>query len=179
MHQAIKSGSIPQECFAKKNSHCNHATLTKRFFCDSSCCLHHAASIGECDLTDCYNRAAYMPTSVALQSWGIPTSAICVLLLLMRTMQYVLKTGLGKSSESFGGTTVSPNSGLGQGSGASPPAFLELSVLIVNAYQQMVMAHRFALLMYPRYSSFLQSCMLMIRTYSTGLHQIAVDPRSN
>jgi hypothetical protein len=52
-------------------------------------------------------------------------------------MQYVLKTGFGKSSKSFGGTTVSPNSGLGQGSGASPPAFLALSALIVNAYWQM------------------------------------------
>jgi hypothetical protein len=77
-----------------------------------------------------------MPTSVALQSWGIPTLAICVLLLLMRTMQYVLKTGFGGSSKSFGGTTASPNSGLGQGSGASPPALLALSAFIVNAYWQ-------------------------------------------
>ena len=137
MHQAIKSGSIPQECFAKKNSHCNHATLTKQFFCDSSRCLHHAASIGQCNLADCYDRAAHTPTSVALQSWGIPTLAICVLLLSMRTMQYVLKTGFGESSESFCGTTATPNSGLGQGSGASPPAFLALSALIVNAYWQM------------------------------------------
>ncbi len=35
MQQAVKEGSIPQECFAKKNSHCNHAVLTKLFFCDS------------------------------------------------------------------------------------------------------------------------------------------------
>jgi len=137
MHQAIKSGSIPQECFANKSSHCNHATLTKQFFCNSSCCLHHTASIEECNLADCYDHAAHTPTSVALQSWGIPTLVICVLLLLMRTMQYVLKTGFGKSSKSFEGTTVSPNSGLSQGSGASPPAFLALSALIVNAYWQM------------------------------------------
>ena len=137
MHQAIKSRSIPQECFAKKGSHCNYATLTKQFFCDSSRCLHHAASIGGCDLGDCYDRTAHIPTSLALQSFGIPSSAIRVLLLSMRTMQYFLKTGFGESSTSFGGTAESPNSGLGQGSGASPPAFLALSSLIVNAYRRM------------------------------------------
>lgn len=51
-------------------------------------------------------------------------------------MQYFLKTGFGESDESFGGTSASPNSGLGQGSGASPPGFLALSSLIVNAYKR-------------------------------------------
>jgi hypothetical protein len=52
----------------------------------------------------------------------------------MQTIQYVLKTGFGESVESYGGTSLSPNSGLGQGSGASPPVFLVLSSLVVNAY---------------------------------------------
>jgi hypothetical protein len=51
----------------------------------------------------------------------------------MQTMQYVLKTGFGKSKECYGG----PNSGLGQGSGASPPAFIALSSLIISSYYQM------------------------------------------
>jgi hypothetical protein len=134
MWQAIQEGSIPQECFAKKHSHCNHAVLTKQFFCKSSRCLHHPASLGECDFGDCYDRAAHAPTSIALLCWGIPTSAICVLLSTMQTMQYVLKTSFGESAESYGGSADSPISGLGQGSGASPPSFMALSSLIVNAY---------------------------------------------
>jgi hypothetical protein len=55
----------------------------------------------------------------------------------MQTMQYVLKTGFGESTETYGGTTTSPNSGLGQGSGASPPGFMALGSLIVNAYRRM------------------------------------------
>ncbi len=55
MQQAIKVGSIPQECYAKKHSHCNYAVLTKQFFCDSSHSLHHPAGLGECDLGDCYD----------------------------------------------------------------------------------------------------------------------------
>jgi hypothetical protein len=135
MHQAVCDGSIPQKCFAKKNSHCNNAVLTKQFFCDSSRSLHHLTGLGECDFGDCYNRAAHPPTSIALQSWGIPQPAICILLSSMRKMQYVLKTGFGESSKSFGGTTASPNSRLGLGSGASPPVFMVLSSLIVNTYR--------------------------------------------
>jgi hypothetical protein len=137
MHQAIWDGSIPQECFAKKNSHCNNAVLTKQFFCDSFCSLHHPAGLGECDFGDCYGCATHPPTSIKLQSWVIPQSAVPVLLSSMRTMQYVLKTGFGESSESFGGTALSPNLGLRQGSRASPPAFMAFSSLIVNAYWQM------------------------------------------
>ncbi len=55
----------------------------------------------------------------------------------MQTIQYVFKTGFGESSDSYGGTSIAPNSGLGQGSGASPPGFFALSSLIVNAYRRM------------------------------------------
>jgi hypothetical protein len=137
MQQAVQDGHIPQEVYAKKHSCCNHAVLTKQFFCDSSRILHHLAGLGECNFGDCYDCAAHTPTSIALQSWSIPKSAIRVLLSSRQTMQYVLKTGFGNSEECYGGTNSSPNSGLGQGSGASPPAFIALSSLIINSYRWM------------------------------------------
>jgi hypothetical protein len=137
MQQAIQDGRILQECFTKKHSHCNHAVLTKQFFCNSSWSLHHPAGLGECNFGDCYDRAAHPPMSIALQSWGIPKTSIWLLLSSMQTMQYVLKTGFRESAESIVGTSPSPNSGLGQGSRASPPAFLALSSLIVNAYRHL------------------------------------------
>jgi hypothetical protein len=100
MQQVIHAGAIPQECFAKKNSHCDYAVLTKQFFCDSSQIWHHSVSLGDCNFGDCYDRAAHPPTGIALRSWGIPVTAIPVLLTLMQVMQYFLKTGFGKSSES-------------------------------------------------------------------------------
>ncbi len=135
MQQAINEGSIPQLCFAKKNSHCNYAVLRKQFFCNSSRTWHHPVGLGECDFSDCYDQAAHPPTSIALPRWQIPVMVIRVLLTSMQVMQYFLKTGFGKSSKSYGGTSDSPNSGLGQRSGASPPGFLVLSLLIVNAYR--------------------------------------------
>jgi hypothetical protein len=79
IQQAVQEGRIPQECFAKKHSHC--VVLTKQFFCNSSQSLHHPAGLRECNFRDCYDQAAHPPTSITLQSWGIPTTGIRVLLL--------------------------------------------------------------------------------------------------
>ncbi len=76
MQQVVLDGRIPQEVVAKKNSHCDHAVLSKQFFCDNLRVLHHPAGLGECDFGDCYNRAAHPPTSIVIQAWGIPTTAI-------------------------------------------------------------------------------------------------------
>ena len=135
-------GVYSRSALLKKHSHCDHAVLTKQFFCDSSRCLHHPAGLGECDFGGCSNRAAHPPTSITLQSWGMLKSAIRVLLRTMQTMQFFLKTGYGESTSSYGGTSLAPNSGLGQGSGASPPGFLALSSLIVNAYREWVTVPR-------------------------------------
>ncbi len=113
MQQAIQDGSILQECYAKKYSHSNNAILTKQFFCDSSRVLHHPAELGECNFGDCYDQATHPPTSITLQSWGIPKPAICVLLSTMQTMHYVPKPGFGESFSSYGGTATAPNSRLG------------------------------------------------------------------
>jgi hypothetical protein len=45
--------------------------------------------------------------------------------------------GFGKLADSYCDMTASPNSGLGQGSRASPPGFVALSSLIINAYCRM------------------------------------------
>jgi hypothetical protein len=96
MQQAVLDKWIPQEIFAKKNSHCDHTVLTKQFFCDSSRVLHHPAGLGKCNFSNCHDRAAHPPTSIALQAWGIPATAIHFLLSMMQIMQYMLKTGFGK-----------------------------------------------------------------------------------
>jgi hypothetical protein len=137
MQQVVQDGHIPQEVFAKTHSHCDHAILTKQLFYNSSRTLHHPAGLGECNFGDCYAHAAHTPTSITIQSWSIPKSAIRVLLSLMQTMQYILKTGFGKSEECYGGTESILNSGLGQGSRASPLMFIALNSLLINSYHWM------------------------------------------
>ena len=137
MKQASDCGTIPDEHFAKKGSHCNNANLCKRFFCDISRVLHWPASMQQSDFGECYDRAAHAPTSIAMQAWGTPVEAIRVLFKCLMLMQFCLKTGFGESDEFYGGTEEDPNSGLGQGNGAAPPGFSGLSTLVINAYRRM------------------------------------------
>ena len=58
-----------------------------------------------------------------MQAWGIPISAIKVLLNTQRIMKFCLRTGFGESKEMFGGPHSAPSAGFGQGNGAAPPSF--------------------------------------------------------
>jgi hypothetical protein len=51
-------------------------------------------------------------------------------------MRFFLRTGFGKSSESYGGSKKDCTLRLGQGNAAAGPSFLALSSLIVNSYLQ-------------------------------------------
>ena len=137
MELAGDKGLVPAETFAKKDSHCNDAVMTKILFTDDSRIMHHPAAVGCCDLGDCYDRTAHGPMSIGLQSWGIPISAVKVLLTALQTMQFCLRTGFGESSKLYGGSKDDPLAGSGQGNGAAPPCFTNLSTLIVNAYRRL------------------------------------------
>ena len=137
MHLASDKAVIPEENFAKKGSNCNKAVMTKRFFTDTSMVLHHPAGLGGYDFSDCYDRVAHTPISVALQAWRVPKEAVRTMLIALQVMQFFLRTGFGKSKHSYGGTLANPNQGLGQGNGAAPPGFHSLSALILNAYRRM------------------------------------------
>ena len=128
---------IPEENFAKKGGDCNKAVMTKRFFTDISMVLHHPSRLGGYDFSNCYDRVAHPPISVALQGWGVPKEAMCTMLIALQIMQFFLFTGFGESKQSYGGALVNPNQGLHQGNGAAPPGFAVLSALIVNVYHQM------------------------------------------
>ena len=91
--------------------------MVKRTFCDMVRILHHPAGISELDFGDCYDRMAHPPTSLALQSFGVPRKAVKVLLQALQLMQFCLRTGFGESRELFEGTDEDSFNGSGQGSG--------------------------------------------------------------
>ena len=107
--------------------------MTQRFFADISKVLHHPVAIEGCNLGDCYDRNTHPITSLGMQAWGIPISAIKMLLNTQRIMKFCLRTGFGESKEMFGGPDAPPSVGSGQGNGAAPPSCLCLGALIVNA----------------------------------------------
>jgi hypothetical protein len=86
MKKAREEGRVPDAVYAKKGSHCDDATMTKVFICDLSRIRRHPAAVTAAGLGDCYNRMVYPPTSIATQSWGVPKSAIKVVLIALQRM---------------------------------------------------------------------------------------------
>ena len=74
---------------------------------------------------------------IGLQALGVPLLAIKLMLLVLQTMSFWLRTAYGVAKKPFGGTLLKIFMGLGQGNGAAPPAFLALSVLMIIAYKEM------------------------------------------
>ena len=72
LKSAQERDQVPVECFAKKGSNCISAVMTKIIFCDESRTHHHPTCIRGNNFTDCYDRMAHPPASLALQSLGLP-----------------------------------------------------------------------------------------------------------
>jgi hypothetical protein len=134
LKSAQEKDQVLVEYFAKRGSNCINAVMTKVMFCGESHTHNHPTCIGGNDFTDCYDRIAHPPASLALQSFGLPRPAIRVLLKAMQTMWFFLRTGFGESSRLYGGSIKNPTLSLGQGNAAAGPTFLAISSLIVNAY---------------------------------------------
>jgi hypothetical protein len=72
---------------------------------------------------NCYDAVAHPITSIARQSFKICNVMVAMMLYVLKTMTWYLKTAFGQSKISFGGTALVPSMGLGQGNGAPPRAF--------------------------------------------------------
>ncbi len=131
---ALEQNLIPGECFSKKGSNCINAVMTKIFICDGSRIHHHDACIAGNDFGDCYDQSAHPIAALSLRSFGVPQSAINVLLKTMETMHFFLQTGFGESKTSYGGSHEERLAGYGQGNAVEGPGFTAMSSLIVNAY---------------------------------------------
>lgn len=85
------------------------------------------------DASACFDRIIVPLAMLAARRCGMSAESIKnIHAEALRTMQYSVKTQFGVSEESYSGTTAEPLIGAGQGSGASPSAWLSLVVIIVN-----------------------------------------------
>ena len=61
---------------------------------------------------------------------------VAMMLSVLQTMKWYLKTVFGQSATAFCGTLDDPLMGFGQGNGASLPGFLAVSTLLIKVYQR-------------------------------------------
>jgi hypothetical protein len=89
------------------------------------------------DLANCYDAVAHPIAIIALQSFKVPKVMVAMMLYVLKSMTWYLKTVSGQSKISFGGTALDPSMGLGQGNGAVPPGFLAVCTLMIKIYRNL------------------------------------------
>ena len=137
MENARAKGIIPQEQFAKAGSRAQDGCMVKNFHFDRARVLHHTAAVAGVDFHQCYDSVAHPLLAVALQAWGVSLVMVKVMLSVLQTMRFFIRSGFGDSTRSYGGTTDDPLGGLGQGNGAAPPGFTAVSTLLIMAFINM------------------------------------------
>ncbi len=132
MDRAFSEGIVPAEQFAKRGSQAAHGVLASGLFCDIAQARHKTGAIKSVDLANCFDAVAHPIASIALQSFKVRKVMVAMMLYVLKTMQWFLKTAFGQRETSFGGTKWDPLMGLGQGNGAAPPGFLAVCTLMIN-----------------------------------------------
>jgi hypothetical protein len=122
MDKAFEGDIIPAEQSTKRGSQAMDRVLTSGLFCNISWALHKTAAIESVDQANCYDAVAHSIVNIALQSFKVCKVIVAMMLYVLETMTWYLKTAFGQSKISFGSTALDPSMGLGQGNGAPPRA---------------------------------------------------------
>jgi hypothetical protein len=137
MDKAFQGDIIPVEQFAKRGSQATEGIPTSGLFCDIGRALHKTAAIESVDLANCYDAVAHPIASIALQSFKVCKVMMAMMLYVLKTMTWYLKTAFSQSKISFGGAALDSSMGLGQGNGAAPLSFLAVCTLMINEYRNL------------------------------------------
>jgi hypothetical protein len=134
MDKVFHGDIILAEQFAKRVSQATEGVLRLGLVCDIAQVLHKTTAIESVDLANCYDAVAHPIASIALQSFKVCKVMVAMMLYVLKTMTWYLKTALGQSKISFYGTALDPSMGLGQGNSAPPLGFPEVCTLMINIY---------------------------------------------
>lgn len=86
----------------------------------------------------CFNRIIVPLAMMAARRCGMPCNAVSMHAEALQFMRYTVKPVHGLSEQSYQGTPFEPLFGTGQGSGASPAAWLSLVVILMLTLDQLV-----------------------------------------
>jgi DNA-binding transcriptional MerR regulator len=86
----------------------------------------------------CFDRIIVPLAMLAARRCGMSEASVRIHADTLERMEYSVKTSFGISEKSYSGTIKEPLFGTGQGSGASPAAWLSLVVLLMNTMDRVV-----------------------------------------
>jgi hypothetical protein len=99
-----------------------------------TCQARVPAAIALVNAPNCYDRIAHAMASLVFQAFGVPESAIGLMLSAIENMKIFLRTGFGDSTKFAGGGIRIKTQGLTQGNGASLAGWAVISIIILNAH---------------------------------------------
>ena len=139
MRSLTDCGYIPEELFSQKGSTAEDAKFDKTLMADLSRQARQPMIVTSADAAYCYDRVNHV---IMLLVWLVLLNgnapAIVAALLCLQTMKFFQWTGFGESKSFFGGPFCMPYiMGLGQGSRAAPPSWIQLSAVLVNVFKQL------------------------------------------
>ena len=94
--------------------------------------LKHDLARFDNDASACYDRIIVALAMLAARRCGMPPNVVRLHSEALQFMKYTVKTMYGVSESNYHGTIFEPLFGTGQGSGASPSAWLSLVVLLLQ-----------------------------------------------
>jgi hypothetical protein len=132
---------MAEEVYIEQNCLANDGILSKVLFYDTVCQLRWPAGLASVDADNCYGRIAHPIATMIFQAFGVPPKAIALMLSTIQRMQFFLRTGYGDSKDYTGGDQESledqiRTQGMCQGNGASPAAWLVMSIPMIAAHKQ-------------------------------------------
>ena len=105
------------------------SSILKQLFFDQVDILHSTCAVSSNDAANCYDAINHAAGSFCLHVMKVPMNMIQCYLLCKQTMHF------GIAMKGYGGTQTNPYMGLTQGSGASPTAWLAISMEILAVYR--------------------------------------------
>ena len=100
--------------------------------------LKHDFARFDNDASACYDRIIVALAMLAARKCGMPSHAVRTHADALFLMKYAVKTIYGVSEDTYQGTVFEPLFGTGQGSGASPSAWLTLVVILLQTLDRLV-----------------------------------------
>jgi hypothetical protein len=100
--------------------------------------LKHNLTRFDNDASACYDRIIVALAMLAARRCGMPGHSVKTHADALRLMTYAVKTVHGISESNYKGTLFEPLFGTGQGSGASPAAWLSLIVIMLTTFERLI-----------------------------------------
>ena len=87
-----------ERIFSKKNSMTDDGTLCKTLFYDITRQARVPAAIALVNASNCYDRIAHAMALLIFQAFGVPLTAVEMMLRAIKNMKFFLQTGFGDST---------------------------------------------------------------------------------